>query len=272
MGDNAIADVVSCFCFYIVNQPTKFTPGNIKEIVDSYHQGIGVKAIADRLGICRQAVNRALLSQGLTPRNRAEQQAARMKRSTPEQRAQWAKAAHDAVRGKKKSFEELCAQALGRQKKATHAAPRSAYEQQLRDMLLSRGIITVPEMAVGPYNVDLAALPVAVELHGGGWHRYGAHIRRKKDRFDYILDAGWHIVAVFVHPIWYPLCESAADYVVAFIEQMRRNPSARREYRVIWSGMEGDLSGHAHNDDFTLEPPFTRRRNATTGQYERIAR
>jgi hypothetical protein len=69
-----------------------------------------------------------------------------------------------------------------------------------------------------------------------------------------------------------PMTQAVADYVAAYIKQARSNPSAPREYRVIWGAGQFSTSGGLNDDNFSIEPPFTVTRDITTGRYYRIAR
>jgi hypothetical protein len=137
-------------------------------------------------------------------------------------------------------------------------------------MLQDRGIPTIAQQAIGPYNCDLGAYPVAVEVFGGGWHWYGDHVAIVPKRFRYILDAGWHILAVKIDAA-FPLTSVTADYIAAYIQQARSDPSSRREYRVIRGAGETLASGSADDDQISIVPTFTAGRNVL-GQYTRVPR
>jgi hypothetical protein len=119
-------------------------------------------------------------------------------------------------------------------------------------MLAERGIDSIAQRAIGVYNVDLAALPVAVEVLGGGWHSIKTV---HAERTPYILDEGWHLVMVWDYEGRSSLGPGAADYVVAFLDEVRRNPPATCQYRVI-SGQGKLLAACGREDnEFPLVPP-----------------
>jgi very-short-patch-repair endonuclease len=124
-------------------------------------------------------------------------------------------------------------------------ARSSEAERLLLAELRARGIAVIPQQAVGPYNVDIGAHPVAVEVWGGAWHFSRDHAERNR----YLLDAGWHLLVVYVDKRSSPLTSGAADYVIAFLEEARRNPSIPREYRVIWGSGELFSSGRLDGDN-----------------------
>jgi hypothetical protein len=70
--------------------------------------------------------------------------------------------AHNAVRGTKKTFLSLCAGAITRQAIPTNNV--SSYEVLLADLLRQRGLITIPQFAIGPYSCDLAINGIAMEV------------------------------------------------------------------------------------------------------------
>ena len=110
-----------------------------------------------------------------------------------------------------------------------HSASRNG-QLSLAMWLRDRGIETIPQLTVGPYNLDLAApYSIAVEVHreNGMPHRRVDIVKR----INYLCDAGWHCCYVWVNRAG--LTESATDEVIAFIEFAKSNPSATREYRVI---------------------------------------
>lgn len=121
----------------------------------------------------------------------------------------------------------------------TRHASRRAKGQEHFDQ--ARGIVE-------RYN----ALPVAVEVLGGGWHGVKA---RHAERTPYILDAGWHLVMIWDHEGSSALSAGAADYLVSFAEEVRRNPPATCQYRVI-SGNGQLLAACGREDnEFPLVPP-----------------
>lgn len=241
----------------------------IDEAIEFFKAGIGVGGIADHYKVSPSAVARIFKANGVKLRNRSEQQAARMARTSPNDRSKAAKAAHDAVRGMKRSEEELAKRALTREARQTHV---SAYEKRLAAMLRKRGVDPICQKAIGRYNCDMAVHPVAVEIFGGGWHWTGAHFERTEDRLRYFLDSGWHVLMIHIESRRAPLTAAIADYIVSYVEKVRSDPSTIREYRVVRGA--GDLlaSGRADDDKLSIIPAFTSARDPITGRYKRAAR
>src|ERR1035437_4363050 len=91
------------------------------------------------------------------------------------------------------------------------------------------------QKAIGAYNTDLFIDPISVELFGGSWHSTNSRSSQHfSDRLRYMLDQGWNQVIIWVDTLKWPMSEVVADYVVAFLEQSRSDPTFRRQYRVIF--------------------------------------
>jgi very-short-patch-repair endonuclease len=156
-----------------------------------------------------------------------------------------------AVRGTSQSEELLVrVRALAKQRKGRYDSPG---EMLLGEALSDRGLLVVPQKAIGKYNVDLAVAPVAVEVLGGGWH---SSKRSHATRTPEILDAGWHLVFVWNYEgVSALVADAAADYLVAFLEEVRRNPPAVSQYRVITGSGQLLAARSADDDEFPLVPP-----------------
>lgn len=243
-------------------------PVDMSQALPLYYAGIGVAGIAMKMGVSRMVMVRAFGDAGIKTRNRSEQQSARMAATSPEQRKKLAQAAHDAIRGRPAKIERLELAAKTREK--TGNIEKSVYEIMLTDMLNARGISVTPQKAFGIYNCDIAADPVAVEVAGGHWHWHGHHLARTQKRFNYIMNSGWHVLMIAVNASS-PMTESVADYVASYIQAARSNPTAPREYRVIWRAGEFSTSGCLNDDNFSIKPPFTITRDIVNGRYKSVA-
>lgn len=229
-------------------------------VTELYNSGIGLGGIYKKLGSgSRPYLLKLFKEAGIPARNRSEQQFSRMANTTPEQRLQLSKAAHDAMRGTKRPFDELVKRANSRCKIV------SGYELQLMDMLTERGIVTDPQFPIGPYNCDLASGSVAVEVFGGQWHWHGRHLAMTEKRVRYILNAGWNLLIVPVNAYRCKLTPAVADYVAAYINGSNSDPSGRREYRVVWRSGECFTTGGLDSDHISIVPPFRNSQNLSGG-------
>lgn len=220
-----------------------------EQIVKQYVAGASEYGLAKQYGVSRGPIARILTEAGIERRGMSEAGKARNLSLTEDERRAQVKAANRAARKRRVPQIENLRRALTRERLGRQG---SAGEVLLLNMLRERGENPVVERAIGPYNVDLAVLPVAVEVLGGGWH---SHKATHAQRIPNILDAGWHLVMVWDHEGSSTLGPGAADYLVAFLNEVRRNPPATCQYRVI-SGDGKLLSASGREDDeFALVPP-----------------
>jgi very-short-patch-repair endonuclease len=234
----------------VVNVTHKWEPAQVADLVERYDAGESVQRLAASQGISRNAINRLLVGEGRAIRDRSSGQRARHLGTTVEERLAMTAAAHDAKRGRPNTWEARCRAAQTREQSGAFATAR---EQEFIGLLVERGLHVTPQRAIGPYNCDLAAGTIAVEIFGGNWHATGDHAARYPERCDYILDQGWHLLIAW-NQSRDPLSAHAADYLVAFHEFTERNPTAPREYRVIRGCGELLARGERPFDHLALVP------------------
>lgn len=185
--------------------------------------GWSVKKMSEHFGATRAAIRSQLLRDGVQPRNRSQALLARMASTPKQERQRLAAAAHAAVRGEKRSIEELSQRA----KRQTRLVGEG--EEFIAEALRQRGIEFVAQAPVHIYNVDLLVGAVAVEPGV----RSGDPLRDPKrlQRTEELIRRGLHV-------LWITYRELAAlhgclEYVLADIDALNRDPSAPREYRVV---------------------------------------
>lgn len=240
---------------------------NVDDIVRMYTNGMSTNALAKMFGVSRRVIDDRLINRGMALRTRRESALIKWQKMTVEQRVRQVEKAHKATIGRTKTFDEKCKAAITRQ----HTNERSHSEIILEQMLIQSGIVAIPQQVIGPYNCDLGAHPIAVECFGGHWHFTGRHARREPERLRYLMNSGWHVLYILI-TMDYPLLISAAEYIVSFFQYACTNPSIPREYRMIGGTGELFLSGSSNDEHLSIIPPFTNRRNPTTGRYERVPR
>ena len=147
------------------------------------------------------------------------------------------KAAHDAVRGMKRTIEDLEKRAIGKEK----TPPKmSRWESWFAEWLTSQGIEFTFNKAFGKYNFDFAiGDSVAVELYGGAFHSDGRAAARLHDRMTYILNRGWNVYIIWCLSKEETIFPGCLDDFLIFLKHTRRDETFRGKYRVIWS--DGDL-------------------------------
>ena len=235
-----------------------------RELVRLYTEGTSEKALAARFAVSRTVIKRNLTEAGVERRNKSAAMYTRMAQASPEERQRLSAAAHDAVRGKPQTLDHRMkrartVEALGKMQPTEQAAKR---------ILEARGITSVPQKAIGPYNCDLGCAPVAVEIFGGNWHFTGLHMARTPKRLRYMMDEGWHVLMIVVSR-QFPITGEVADYAVSWIQERRSNPAMVREYRVVRGAGQLISSGCAEDDDVSIVSAFTHSRD-TQGRYCRI--
>lgn len=207
-------------------------PIHLDDVASRYQAGESEQAIAKSFGVSRSVVRRHLREAGVEIRGRSQATALRMAKLTPEERLRLAENAHAAVRGKPQSVEHRVKCALGRE---ANPPPMPATEAEFAALMLSRhGVRMERERAIGPYNMDFALTEsrVAVEIYGGNWHASSRHAARHRQRLDYMINAGWAVIVVWITPRW-PLTDWAADYVVSLHERRRAGEAGGGQEHVI---------------------------------------
>lgn len=196
-------------------------------LLSRYKAGESELALAHVFGVSRTAVRKRLIEGGFEPRNRSKANSQRMRNLTAQGRKDLTSAANQTMRGSTPTPEQ----------QAKHAATFQASlgydtvdEMTLMEWLEARGATCKPQLAIGPYNVDIAIHepPIAVELRSRA-----AYPPNHRERREYLFDQGWSICYVFAMKRDFPLTEGAADYITAWAQELSRQPPIRGQYRVI---------------------------------------
>lgn len=215
-----------------------YTPTPIQNSVDIglvvslYKSGVSQNAIAKQLGVSRSVIRNRLCKAGVIIRGPAEANQLMMSKRTPEENARNSRAAHDAVRNKPKTHQQLCNHALGVQNAFTSF--KSPYEQDIADELINRGIKFVPQLAVDKYNINFAiGNNIALEVFGGNWHAKGRHRARFAERSKKLFDSGYAIVICWIGFNHRFNPSAIVDYLISLDKVLCSDPSARRKHYVI---------------------------------------
>lgn len=241
---------------------------DIQKLIRLYNSGMSINQLARRFHTTRRTIDKRLKDNGIVTRTPSEAMYVRMRQTTAEERARMVKAAHAAARGRRQSFEELCRHSAGREAVAKSG---SRIEEICRNELELRGFGTVPQKAIGPYNIDIALTeyPIAVEIFGGNWHASGDHAVRFKERVKYILDSGWHIVIIWVIRD-YPLEVGAIDYIVSLAELISSGEAERCQEHMIRGDGQFHAIGYYKLHDIPVKPGPQPRDNSTGRFISRI--
>lgn len=216
-----------------------------KEIADKYLRGETEFGLAVGYGVERQAIKLALESQGVKRRSVREASILHVSRMTLAERKAQTAAANVAATGRKATWDERAKRASTVERKPP---AMSRHERQFAVWLTKRHATYRREVAVGIYNVDFAVGPVAVEILGGEWHSYKT--ARHASRTPYILNQGWAMVFVWATAN-HSMTAAVAEYVIAFADEVRRDPSLMGEYRVIRGDGHVIATGRADDGQFS---------------------
>lgn len=215
------------------------------EIVRLYSEGVSELEVSNRLNISRGVVSTAIRKAGVRRRNGSEANTLRMQRLTFEERQALTAGCHTVeAMAKCAATSETTAQRVGEN------------EFTLRKWLKDAGIRTVGQMPVGPYNLDLFSMPVAVEV-SGSVNNPLYQVRYRK-RTKYLLERGfWVIYVCFAQRLVtgrrIRFSPAVTDKIVSFIEFARRNPSSLGKYWVVWGDGEPRFLDSSY-EDFNHRP------------------
>lgn len=219
------------------------------QIVEQYLAGASEYALSQQYGVSRGPISRILIGAGVERRGMSDAGKVRNASMSQAERKLQTAAANRAARMRRVPQIEKLRAALDAERRGVH---ESDGERALAGMLRERGLDPIAQRAIGVYNADLAVLPVAVEVLGGGWHSIkSVHA----ERTPYILDEGWHLVMVWDYEGRSALGSGAADYLISFLEEVRRNPPATSQYRVVTGQGEILAASGREDDKFPLVPP-----------------
>ena len=240
----------------------------IDSIVELYTSGESEKQIAKLFNVSRNVIRRRLVSQGIEIRPQSERIKLVWQGFSKERRIRQTEAAHKATKGKPMSWEAKCKHAKTIEK---YPSNFSESELVLIKMLSERGIEAIHQKAIGPYNCDLAAYPIAVEIFGGNWHFFGHHAARFEERTRYILNRGWFVYIIPVSE-FFPLTNAVADHTASYIKRIRRQKPPICEYRMVWGAGELTATGSLKDDNFSIIPSFKDACKLTAKKNKRISK
>lgn len=224
--------IPTIFSLEVINMSRERVFVDADDIVNRYVKGTSENALAELFHVDRNTIRRRLLGAGIKPRNRSEGMYLRMAQASPEERQRLSKAAHDAVRGLKRTEADLCKRAIGLQKTKGRIG---AGEVCLKRWLENRGLDCTLQYAVNRYNIDIfcdGVYPLAVELHVSPCDPLAVSKTFNRAKVKYILNRHWNIIFVWVTKRHF-LIERSADYITSHFEEIQSNPTIRSQYRVI---------------------------------------
>lgn len=220
-------------------------PVDTARALELWESGMDKKAIGETLGVSQTTITNRLRDVGVMTESPGDAMRTRMSRMSAEDRAALCRPAHDAVRGMRRTHDDLVRRAIG---KAKLGRPGSTEEERLGKMLRERGLTVAHQAAVDKYNVDLLVDgSIAVEVSGRP--KKGANAERIPERVKLLLDRGLALLLVWSNTKWHPVTEDAAEYVVSLLDLLRRDPSATGKYWVIWGDGQVMAERRPYSDD-----------------------
>ena len=199
-----------------------------EELVRRYLSGESGKVLAESYGVNRTAINAVLRRAGVMIRGRSAGMVARWAGGESPDRL--LRAAWKARRGTVVEAAEARHRSEGRQRVRSGVG---RYEAEVAEALQRYGLSVVEQMAVGPYNVDVAldAERVAVEIFTGGVKRPAPRGRSVLQKFEDLLDGNWTVVRVIART--HVDVDGLCQYLIALAEAVRRDEAAWRGYGVV---------------------------------------
>lgn len=219
-------------------------PSDPREHIRRYLNGESPHNLSVECGVARRTYTKWLIRQRVPIRGKAEQQARRMARTDLEGRRALTAAANVGRRKKPVTLSELHQRAAGRYRSQCHIGRG---ETEVADAIRLRGRRVEQQWPVGPYNIDVAVWPVAVEVYTGPYYTADAK-RIPRDRFYYLADHGWATMFVFAPRAELIDTEAVTDYLIAWLDGADGPPPVSGEYRVIRGSGERRPSGRFYYD------------------------
>lgn len=169
-------------------------------------------------------------------------------------------AAHNAIKGTKRTIHDLERRAIGKERKPPAL---SRWEALFRNWLVSQNIPFTISKAVGKYNLDFAVGDsIAVELFGGAFHSTGRAAARLHERMEYLINRGWNVYIIWCLSKETTIFPRCFDDFVTFMEQVGGNKASMGQYRVIWSDGDFISCGGRESDYLSRIKPPAFRHNA----------
>lgn len=225
----------------VVYMPRHPLPPDVDDLIRDYLAGQSEKALAYQRGVSRSVVRRWLKARGVQPRGRSDAEKVKWSAMGPEARRQQVAAAHDAVRGSKRSEAQLSKSARTLYMRR-HVRGRAGSDAgNLRDALLLLGVATDQEYPWGRYNLDLAVPELRVAIEVVSHYPNARYVPTLRERTKQLLGSGWFVV--FVDLARGPSRSATrlpdvAQTVVSWVQRARSDESLNGQYLVI--GRQGE--------------------------------
>lgn len=170
------------------------------------------------------------------------------------------KAAHEAIKGTKRTLEDLEKRALGKEK---NPPAMSRWEVLFSEWLSDQSLPFTYSKAIGKYNVDFAiGSTVAVELYGGTFHSMGRAADRLHERMKFLINSGWNVYIIWCLSNESTIFPGCFDDFLTFYNFTSGDESEGGQYRVVWSDGDFVSAGSFESDYLSAITPPAFRHNA----------
>ncbi len=242
---------------------------NIAELISRYLAGESLKQLSDETGYSRPVLLRRFTEHNIPIRGRSDAEKVKWSKTkaipggiAKQCSAAWA-ACSSPVSDKPITYPEhfppdLIARARGRFNAQSGIYPA---ERKVQRFLRKRGIKTVNQFPVGPYNLDLSldAKPVAVEVCRESASIFNSvgpgHVTSEPQRIKYLLDHGWCLIYVMHHRRRIDL-SFIGDHLVALLKRARVDESMFGQYGVLWCGGKAPPAARYNFNGLPFIPGF----------------
>ena len=219
-----------------------------EKVVPCYINGESVLSIATRLGVSRGVINRIISENGTIIRNQSAAMFKRMEQTSSEERKRLVKAAHDAIRGTKRTDSTKRLAAISRERHPSEYHIGKG-EIELRDELIKRGFTVFFQKAIDIFNIDILFNTIAVEVK----FRTSTSRFRLIKRIPELAKRKLKLVVIDFRDDAAVNC--CLDEVIALLECVDRKPSSASKYWVIRCGFQMNPGIRGNNVNKSLIVP-----------------
>lgn len=225
----------------VINKTMERVNIDVNNLIEEYHSGKSVKALAKEFGVSRNVIRHRLLKNGIRPRNRSESMFNRMAHTSPEERKKLVSAANAAARNRIMPEETLHKIALARQKRV------GQFEQEFIESLTNAGIPVNPQEPFLRYNLDIGCGNIAVEIHTQIANPLSKNFIKKLME---CVHSGKNMLYVWISPRYKSgiVTDECYKQVISIVKACRTNPPKLTQYWVIRSTGELYTSGSFNFD------------------------
>ena len=220
----------------------KWNPPNFDDIAERYIAGESGVSIAREFGIHSVTLYKHLERAGIPRRSFSAATSLWLAQETRDQQIARLTPAWTARRSSHVPTSTLKRRA--RTFQTTQTGHISADEVLIKNWLLDEGLQPIPQFAIDRFNIDLALLPIAVEILSDK----ASPMSRRPDRrkVEYLTNRGTWVLYIWITKRFPADRQAVVSNVIAFREMAQADPSPVGKYRVIRGS--GELVAEGRGD------------------------